>query len=566
MPGWPRPRAAGAQAPHRYSSSLSFGRLPPGVSGLVYCPGLACTAGVAPAPGPRMFGNSRRAGRLPSLLLLGLLVLAAVVAFNYWMVSTRNGRLQLELAELQVQVKKTDTAKSRLEKRNSELMGQVDTHRRRLDEKEDECHNLGNQLQSRETLMKKCIEEKVKFQNNITDQLSFIHRLQEQLTELRQEFIRQDEQLQEYRRNSTSLEKKLEYESLQCGQQISALKEQCEEKIKTLERVRKQTPKWQEDPKQNEAGEEKEEARDARESDVDYSKAKVNPENLQQIVKNNKPVVNLDGSKLQSHQDNDMELLNVGKADDDAGMPGIEENEQGKSMDMLVDHKDKMNFERIEKPPANSMENDVKPDHRGPAMQAPPKLAVQHDNQAEKQVDVNMPNPGDLDDQANMEDDEVHVRADEFGESQNQQQVLDKQHQGKLMQLTKESVMQLPSNQAPHLIPGQALSNHFHRQGGKIHEKANELREHVKGQRGQFFDENESPADPQHDSKVADYNGDDGNVGEYEADKQAELAYNEEEDGDGGEEDVQDEEEQDLPEAVNNPAAYENRRFVVDGL
>lgn len=56
---------------------------------------------------------------------------------------------------------------------------------------------------------------------------------------------------------------------------------------------------------------------------------------------------------------------------------------------------------------------------------------------------------------------------------------------------------------------------------------------------GRFFDENESPVDAQHGSKVADYNGDDGNVGEYEADKQAELAYNEEEDGDGGEEDVQ---------------------------
>lgn len=56
---------------------------------------------------------------------------------------------------------------------------------------------------------------------------------------------------------------------------------------------------------------------------------------------------------------------------------------------------------------------------------------------------------------------------------------------------------------------------------------------------GRFFDENESPVDPQQGSKLADYNGDDGNVGEYEADKQAELAYNEEEDGDGGEEDVQ---------------------------
>ncbi|XP_078283330.1 protein GOLM2 isoform X2 [Rhinoraja longicauda] len=454
-----------------------------------------------------MFGNSRRAGRLPSLLLLGLLVLAAVVAFNYWMVSTRNGKMQLELAELQVQVKKTDTAKSRLEKRNSELMGQVDTHRRRLDEKEDECHNLGNQLQSRETLMKKCIEEKLKFQNNITDQLSFIHRLQEQLTELRQEFIRQDEQLQEYRRNSTSLEKKLEYESLQCGQQISALKEQCEEKIKTLERVHNQPPKRQEDPKQNEPREGKEEAHDAQESDWDHKKAKVNPENLQQIVKNNKPVVNLDGSKRQSHQDSDMELLNVGKADDDAGMPGIEENEQEKSM--LVDHKDEMNFERVEKPAAKSMENEVKPDHWGPAMQAPPKLSVQLDNPAEKQVNINIPNP-DLKDPANMEDDDLHVRADEFGESQNQQQVLGNQHQGKFMHLTEESVMQLPSNQALHLIPGQALSNHFHRQGGKGHEKANELREHVKGQR--------------------------------------------------------DEEEQDLPEAVNNPVAFEKRRLAVDGL
>ncbi|XP_059809023.1 protein GOLM2 isoform X2 [Hypanus sabinus] len=525
-----------------------------------------------------MFGNSRRAGRLPSLLLFGLLVLAAVVAFNYWMVSSRNSRLQLELAELQVQVKKTDTAKSRLEKRNSELMGQVDTHRRRLDEKEDECNNLGNQLQNKDNLMKKCIEEKVKFQNNVTEQLSVIHRLQEQLTELRQEFIKQDEQLQEYRRNSTTLEKKLEYESLQCGQQISALKEQCEEKIKTLQRVHNQPPKHEEDTKRNQLGEEKEEASKHGESDWNYKK--VNLENIPQIARNNKPAINLDGSKLQPHQDNEIKLLNLGKGDDDAGMPGVEENEQGKSMDF--DHKNGMNLERIEKPlsknvgiPGNKliMENEVEPDHfvKSPVMQAPPKPPLQHDNQQDivkedKQGNINMPNAADHKDQANMDDDNIHVKADEVGESQNQQPALDKQHQGKLMHhLTKESIMQPPSNQVQHFVPGQALSNHFYRQGAKGHEKANEPREHVKGQ-GQFFDENESPADPQHDSKVADYNGDDGNVGEYEADKQAELAYNEEEDGDGGEEDVQDEEEQDLPEAVNNPAVYEKRRFAENGL
>ncbi|XP_072888789.1 protein GOLM2 isoform X2 [Hemitrygon akajei] len=469
-----------------------------------------------------MFGNSRRAGRLPSLLLFGLLVLAAVVAFNYWMVSSRNSRLQLELAELQVQVKKTDTAKSRLEKRNSELMGQVDTHRRRLDEKEDECNNLGNQLQNKDNLMKKCIEEKVKFQNNVTEQLSVIHRLQEQLTELRQEFIKQDEQLQEYRRNSTTLEKKLEYESLQCGQQISALKEQCEEKIKTLQRVHDQPPKREEDTKRNQLGEEKEEASKHGESDWNYKKA--NLENMPQIARNNKPAINLDESKLQPHQDNEIKLLNLGKGDDDAGMPGVEENEQGKSMDF--DHKNGMNLERIEKPlsknvgiPGNKliMENEVEPDHfvKSPVMQAPPKPPLQHDNQQDivkedKQGNINMPNAADHKDQANMDDDNIHVKADEVGESQNQQPALDKQHQGKLIHhLTKESIMQPPSNQVQHFVPGQALSNHFYRQGAKGHEKANEPREHVKSQ---------------------------------------------------------DEEEQDLPEAVNNPAVYEKRRFAENGL
>ncbi|XP_069766695.1 protein GOLM2 isoform X3 [Narcine bancroftii] len=502
-----------------------------------------------------MFGNNRRAGRLPSLLLLGLLVLAAVVAFNYWMVSSRNGRLQLELAELQVQVKKTDTAKSRLEKRNSELMGQVDTHRRRLDEKEDECHNLGNQLQSKENLMKKCIEEKIKFQNNVTEQLSFIHRLQEQLTELRQEFIRQDEQLQEYRRNSTSLEKKLEYESLQCGQQISALKEQCEEKIKSLGRMYDESPKLQEDSKQKQPREE--ELPNDRESDRDY---KINAENVQQIAENNKPI-SLDGSKLQSHQDSNMKLLNQGKADNDAGMPGMEENEQGKSMDIFIDQKSKMNFE---KPASQSgivgskrrVENDVKPGHHFvPDLQVPPKPALQHDSQLkpvkfENRVNINMPNPIDHKDPANVEDENIRVRTDEIEESQNQQPA------GKVMRLlTKESTMQLPSNQALHFAPRQAEANHFYRQGGKGHEKPNEPRELAKGQ-GQFFDENESPADPQHDSKVADYNGDDGNV------VQQEILSSSGNTTVRSRSNVSEEDGQDFREAANNPV-YDNQRFGV---
>uniref|UniRef100_UPI00398F2673 protein GOLM2 isoform X2 n=1 Tax=Pristiophorus japonicus TaxID=55135 RepID=UPI00398F2673 len=466
-----------------------------------------------------MFGNSRRGGRVPSFLLVGLLVLMGVLGFNYWVMATRNGRLQLEVSELQVQVKKTDTAKSRLEKRNSELMGQVDTHRRQLDEKEDECHNLGNQLQNKEILMKKCFEEKVKFQSNVTDQLSLIHRLQEQLTELRQEFMRQDEQLQEYRKNSTSLEKKLEYESLQCGQQISALKEQCEEKIKALGKVRDPPAKRQEDSiKQNQPGEE-EEVTNPRKSDWDYNKAKVNPKMEQQLAKDNKPSINLNNAnKLQPHQEGDKKLPNLGKADDDAGMPGIEENEQAKPLDLLIDHKkSKMDFE---KPVSRSggipgdkldVETEAKPVRfeRGPAMHAPPNHVL-FDNQQNmaklgKPFLVNAPNPVDRREAADPDDEDLPVRADEIGESQNHQPAPDRQRPGKPMhQLAKEPAMQPPPNQALRFAPGPAFPK-----GGKGREKANHLGERPKGQ---------------------------------------------------------DEEDQDLPGDVNNPAVYENRRFAADAL
>ncbi|XP_078097305.1 protein GOLM2 isoform X2 [Mustelus asterias] len=476
-----------------------------------------------------MFGNSRRGGRLPSLLLVGLLLLMAVLAFNYWVLSSRHTRMQLEVAELQVQVKKTDTAKSRLEKRNSELMGQVDTHRRQLDEKEDECSNLGNQLQNKENLMKKCFEEKVKFQNNVTDQLSLIHRLQEQLTELRQEYIRQDEQLQEYRKNSTSLEKKLEYESLQCGQQISALKEQCEEKLKTLGKVHDQPSKHQDDPiKQKRPRDEDDKAADPQKADWDYNKAKVNLQIEQQTAESNKPSINLnEGNKLQPHRDDDKKLLNLGKADDDAGMPGIEENEQSKPVDLLNDHKkNKLVVEEIEKRVSRgagiagdklNVEAEMMPVHhfeRGPAMQAPPpKQAMLYDKQQNiaklgKGLVANMPNPADRED---PEDENLQVKADEVGESQNRQPGPDRPHQGKMLHhLAKEPAMQPPPNQALHFPAGQAFPNHFDHRGGKGHEKANGPGEHPKDQ--------------------------------------------------------QDEEEQDLPGGLNNPAAYENRRFAVDGL
>lgn len=107
------------------------------------------------------FGANRRGGRLPSFILIFLMVIIAILSFNYWTVSNRHGRLLDELVEVQTQVKRTDAARSRLEKRNSELMVQVDTHRKQIDQKDGDYSVLEGKLQAREALIKKCTDDKV---------------------------------------------------------------------------------------------------------------------------------------------------------------------------------------------------------------------------------------------------------------------------------------------------------------------------------------------------------------------------------------------------------------------
>ncbi|MEQ2207802.1 hypothetical protein XENOCAPTIV_018984, partial [Xenoophorus captivus] len=182
------------------------------------------------------FGANRRGGRMPSFILILLMVLIGVLAFNYWTVSNKHGRLLDELAEIQTQVKRSDAARSRLEKRNSELIVQVDTHKKQIDQKDGDYSVLEGKLQAREGAFKKCSDEKMKLQSDVTAQLAEAQRLREQLTELKQEFMKQEEQLREVKRNGTNMERKLEYESLQCGRQIAQLKGEYEETKKALEK------------------------------------------------------------------------------------------------------------------------------------------------------------------------------------------------------------------------------------------------------------------------------------------------------------------------------------------
>uniref|UniRef100_A0A3Q3XHQ7 Protein GOLM2 n=1 Tax=Mola mola TaxID=94237 RepID=A0A3Q3XHQ7_MOLML len=254
------------------------------------------------------FGANRRGGRLPSFIFIFLMVVIAILSFNYWTASSRNGRLLDELAEVQSQVKRTDAARSRLEKRNSELMVQVDTHRKQVDQKDGDYSVLEGKLQAREALNKKCTDDKMKLQNDVTAQMTEIQRLKEQLTDLKQELIKKEDQLREVKKNSTTLERKLEYESLQCGRQIAQLKEEYEDAKKTLEA----------------------EALKRRQSALDGQKGVVAGR-----LADGAPGVEMGRERhtVATHHHGNSDLKEMGKPGSDAGMPGIEDSEVGKNDD-----------------------------------------------------------------------------------------------------------------------------------------------------------------------------------------------------------------------------------------
>ncbi|KAL1007171.1 hypothetical protein UPYG_G00082970 [Umbra pygmaea] len=425
------------------------------------------------------FGANRRGGRLPSFILIALMVIIAILSFNYWSVSNKHGRLLDELTEIQALVKRTDAARSRLDKRNSELMLQVETHKKQINQKDGDNSMLEGKLQAREALTKKCTDEKMKLQGDVTAQMSEIVRLKEQLKELKQEFMKQEDQLRDVRKNNTHLEKKLEYESLRCGRQVAQLKLEYEDTKKTLE----------------------EEASKLRKNLLDGRKA-VNAEgDTEADAARERQTV------ATHHRDTD--LKDLGKLGSDAGMPGIEDSEVGKIEDVAFAlKKPAITQNHIEVPDAGLREAGWE---RGRGLQQQPA----------PQAVADRPIP--------FDQDKAAIQADEFGEQKGQLGAPDS--------VRKADGIQVKMLPHPAQVPNPIEPRHA---------RDPKLAEPLRHRQSRFFDENESPVDPQHGSKLADYNGDDGNVGEYEADKQAELAYNEEEDGDGGEEDVQDDEDRDM--------------------
>lgn len=253
------------------------------------------------------FGAPRRTGRLPPFVLVALLVVIALLAFNYWSVSARQASLQDDLAALQEQVQRTEVARSRLEKRHSELMVQAESNRRQLEQRLGEYQNIGDRLQARDLEAQRCEADREKLLANVSLQMADATRLKEQLHDLHQEFQRQEDQLHEYKSNNTLLQKALKEASQQCAKQLADQKREYEESIKRLQQADK----------------DKEEAE---KSLSNVAAGETGPENkmhtIATIVREER-LEDPSSNRLQFERD-------AAKAGGDAGMPEIEDSEPAK--------------------------------------------------------------------------------------------------------------------------------------------------------------------------------------------------------------------------------------------
>ncbi|XP_075714538.1 protein GOLM2 isoform X2 [Rhinoderma darwinii] len=366
------------------------------------------------------FGAPRRTGRLPPFVLVTLLVVIALLAFNYWSVSARQAALQEDIAALQEQVQRTEVARSRLEKRHSELMVQSESNRRQLEQRLGEYQNVGDRLQARDLEAQRCEADREKLLGNVSLQMADITRLKEQLHELRQEFLQQEDQLHENKNNNTLLQRTLREESQQCAKLLADKKRECEESIQRLQQTDKDKEEAEKFPSNVEAGE-------------------VEPENKMHIIATiAKEERAEDPSSNRLHFDRD-----AAKAGGDAGMPEIEDSEPAKP-DAVPTAEKKVDF--------GALANEIGESEKQPSLQP--------DSIANAQAKHVPPGAAKKESLSPIEDNALH-----FG--------------------------QLPPKQIPKETKSRMFPN-------------------IKQSR--FFDENESPVDAQHGSKVADYNGDDGNV------------------------------------------------------
>ncbi|XP_055485114.1 Golgi membrane protein 1 isoform X2 [Psammomys obesus] len=177
-------------------------------------------------------GNGRRSMKSSPLILAALVACVIVLGFNYWLASSRSVELQTRIVELEGRVRRAAAERGAVELKKNEFQGELEKQRKQLDRIQS-SHSF--QLENVNRLHQ---DEKAVLVNNITTSEKLIRDLQDQLKALQKSYGRLQQDIFQFQKNQTSLEKKFSYDLSQCISQMTEVKEQCEERIQEVTRKR----------------------------------------------------------------------------------------------------------------------------------------------------------------------------------------------------------------------------------------------------------------------------------------------------------------------------------------
>ncbi|XP_054438917.1 Golgi membrane protein 1 [Pteronotus mesoamericanus] len=173
-------------------------------------------------------GNGRRTMKSPPFVLAALVACNIVLGFNYWIASSRSVDLQTQIMELEGRVRRAAAERGAVELKKNEFQGELEKQREQLD-KIQSSHNF--QMESVNKLHQ---DEKAVLVNNITTGERLIRTLQDQLKALQKNHGKLRQDVLQFQKNQTHLERKFSYDLSQCINQMKEVKEQCEEQIEEV--------------------------------------------------------------------------------------------------------------------------------------------------------------------------------------------------------------------------------------------------------------------------------------------------------------------------------------------
>ncbi|XP_078693783.1 uncharacterized protein LOC144923277 isoform X2 [Branchiostoma floridae x Branchiostoma belcheri] len=183
-----------------------------------------------------------RSGRSPPFLVVSLLVVICILAYNYWNSASSNSELRNSVNDLEDRLRLYNLKKTSLEKRNEALIQRVRETDRQLEDskakyssKDTELGAIRGQLQEAEDQLDSVRQEKGTIEAEASGARKELESLQARFQELQGQHNALAEEMQQQQQdNDRKVQEKLEFTSMQCKQQMEAANAECDGKLREV--------------------------------------------------------------------------------------------------------------------------------------------------------------------------------------------------------------------------------------------------------------------------------------------------------------------------------------------